>query len=198
MQRVRSVEPSSVKAAFLHVQLWMFQIALDWSRMIHTLSVASPIMTVSQPSCLVCRTLTFRVTCLCASQRHPCTASQSAVVWYMIAMRMLLVALAISFCVADYKLVDREDFPAASECVWNAEATEVNTWCPIVDVSNSIGLVKDVTCTVSCKPSNDGEPTIISCMMDFYMQCELPVCQPAACLNGTPIGRGVTHVAMRM
>ena len=70
MQRVRSVEPSSVKAAFLHVQLLMFQIALDWSRMIHTLSVASPIMTVSQPSCLVCRTLTFRVTCLCASQRH--------------------------------------------------------------------------------------------------------------------------------
>ena len=48
-------------------------------------------------------------------------------VWYMIAMRMLLAALAISFCVADYKLVDREDFPAASECVWNAEATEVNT-----------------------------------------------------------------------
>ena len=45
----------------------------------------------------------------------------------MIAMRMLLVALAISFCVADYKLVDREDYPAASECVWNAEATEVNT-----------------------------------------------------------------------
>ena len=57
-----------------------------------------------------------------------CTASQSAVVWYMIAMKMLLVTLAISFCVADYKLVDREDFPAASECVWNAEATEVNTW----------------------------------------------------------------------
>ena len=67
-----------------------------------------------------------------------------------------------------------------------------------MDVSNSIGLVKDVTCTASCKPNNDGEPTIISCMMDFYMQGDLPVCQPAACLNSSPIGRGVTHVAMRM
>ena len=44
----------------------------------------------------------------------------------MIAMRMLLVALAISFCVADYKLVDREDFSVAAECFCNAEAMEVN------------------------------------------------------------------------
>ena len=57
-----------------------------------------------------------------------CTASQSAVVWYMIAMKMLLVTLAISFCVADYKLVDREDFPVVAECFWNAEAMEVNAW----------------------------------------------------------------------
>ena len=36
--------------------------------------------------------------------------------------------LVISFCVADYKLVDREDFPVVAECFWNAEAMEVNAW----------------------------------------------------------------------
>ena len=59
--------------------------------------------------------------------------------------------------------------------------------------SNCIGLVTDDTCTVSCKPNNDGEPTILSCMSDTYIQGDLLVCQPAASLHSIPICRGVIH-----